>query len=168
MIKGYDLIDYYEDTKLYSTGDDYLDDLLERAFCEGYEYAQNEYSKMEDDDYYDSIEKERKEDNQAVMWLPSTMLGMSGGLAGGALGHKIGGTKGAIVGALSGAAAGTGGGLIIGKKLKKKNNEKYDKKSERYKKASKKDKEYLRHKREVEEQERNRNRRMAGLACALA
>lgn len=32
--------DYYEDEKLYSTGDYKLDELLERAFCEGYEYAQ--------------------------------------------------------------------------------------------------------------------------------
>ena len=32
----------YEE-KLYSTGDDYLDELLERAFCEGYEYAQKEF-----------------------------------------------------------------------------------------------------------------------------
>lgn len=33
----------YEDTKLYSTGDSELDDLLEKAFCEGYEYAQKEF-----------------------------------------------------------------------------------------------------------------------------
>lgn len=32
----------YEE-KLYSTGDDYLDELLERAFCDGYEYAQKEF-----------------------------------------------------------------------------------------------------------------------------
>lgn len=51
MIIGRQLIermysDYneYEDEKLYSTGDSELDDLLERAFCEGYEYAQREYS----------------------------------------------------------------------------------------------------------------------------
>jgi hypothetical protein len=30
--------------KLYSTGNDELDDLLERAFCEGYEYAQKEFA----------------------------------------------------------------------------------------------------------------------------
>ncbi len=47
MITGRELIekmysdyDEYEDTRLYSTGDSDLDDLLERAFCEGYEYAQ--------------------------------------------------------------------------------------------------------------------------------
>jgi len=37
--------DYYEDEKLYSTGDYELDELLERAFCEGYYYAQKEYFK---------------------------------------------------------------------------------------------------------------------------
>ena len=47
MITGKDLInEYYEDEKLYSTGDDYLDNLLERAFCEGYEYAQKEFGKL--------------------------------------------------------------------------------------------------------------------------
>jgi len=52
MITGYELIekmysenyDEYEDTRLYSTGDSDLDELLERAFCEGYEYAQKQYS----------------------------------------------------------------------------------------------------------------------------
>ena len=45
MITGYDLVNsYYEDEKLYSTGDDDLDDLLERAFCEGYSYAQKEFN----------------------------------------------------------------------------------------------------------------------------
>ena len=33
--------------RLYSTGNDELDDLLERAFCEGYEYAQKEYAKRD-------------------------------------------------------------------------------------------------------------------------
>ena len=34
--------------KLYSTGNDELDDLLERAFCEGYEYAQREFAEKEE------------------------------------------------------------------------------------------------------------------------
>ena len=38
---------YYSE-KLYSTGDDYLDDLLEKAFCEGYEYAQREFAAYKD------------------------------------------------------------------------------------------------------------------------
>lgn len=56
MITGYDLIEklyseneyyYEEDEKLYSTtGDNYLDNLLEKAFCEGYEYAQREYASI--------------------------------------------------------------------------------------------------------------------------
>ena len=49
MIIGRELIEKQyseiEDTKLYSTGDDELDDLLERAFCEGYEYAQKEFGR---------------------------------------------------------------------------------------------------------------------------
>lgn len=45
MIIGRKLVnEYYEDEKLYSTGDSDLDDLLERAFCEGYEYAQREFA----------------------------------------------------------------------------------------------------------------------------
>ena len=36
--------DYQEEERLYSTGNDELDDLLERAFCEGYEYAQREFN----------------------------------------------------------------------------------------------------------------------------
>ena len=45
MIIGRNLInEYYEDEKLYSTGDDYLDEMLEKAFCEGYEYAQKEFA----------------------------------------------------------------------------------------------------------------------------
>ena len=36
---------YYE--RLYSTGNDELDDLLERAFCDGYEYAQREFGALD-------------------------------------------------------------------------------------------------------------------------
>ena len=45
MIIGRNLIDeeYYGE-RLYSTGDYELDDLLERAFCDGYEYAQREFA----------------------------------------------------------------------------------------------------------------------------
>lgn len=38
--------DYQEEERLYSTGNDELDELLERAFCEGYEYAQREFGKV--------------------------------------------------------------------------------------------------------------------------
>jgi len=40
--------DYQEEERLYSTGNDELDDLLERAFCDGYEYAQKEFGKVGD------------------------------------------------------------------------------------------------------------------------
>lgn len=39
--------DYQEEERLYSTGDDKLDELLERAFCDGYEYAQREFAEEE-------------------------------------------------------------------------------------------------------------------------
>jgi len=35
----------YQEERLYSTGNDELDELLERAFCDGYEYAQKEFGK---------------------------------------------------------------------------------------------------------------------------
>ena len=39
--------DYQEEERLYSTGNDELDELMERAFCEGYEYAQREFAKID-------------------------------------------------------------------------------------------------------------------------
>ena len=36
--------DYQEEERLYSTGNDELDELMERAFCDGYEYAQREFA----------------------------------------------------------------------------------------------------------------------------
>ena len=58
MITGYDLInEYYEDEKLYSTGDDDLDDLLEKAFCDGYEYAQKEFARQN----YKDLNKEEQD-----------------------------------------------------------------------------------------------------------
>ena len=44
----YSNYDEYYDEKLYSTGNDELDELLERAFCDGYEYAQREFGKVGD------------------------------------------------------------------------------------------------------------------------
>lgn len=43
--------------KLYSTGDNYLDELLEKAFCEGYEYAQKEFAKKNNEDDEDKPKK---------------------------------------------------------------------------------------------------------------
>ena len=49
MIIGRELVEKHyseieESERLYSTGDSELDELLERAFCEGYEYAQREFA----------------------------------------------------------------------------------------------------------------------------
>ena len=43
---------YEMEERLYSTGDVELDEILERAFCEGYEAAQREFA---DDDSYDEL-----------------------------------------------------------------------------------------------------------------
>ena len=46
MIIGRQFVEnQYEDEKLYSTGNDELDEMLEKAFCEGYEYAQKEFAR---------------------------------------------------------------------------------------------------------------------------
>ena len=44
--------DYEMEERLYSTGDYELDEILERAFCEGYEAAQREFG---DDESYDEL-----------------------------------------------------------------------------------------------------------------
>ena len=51
-------------TKLYSTGNDDLDELMERAFCDGYEYAQKEYGVSQEitqrqKDYEDFAKEDR-------------------------------------------------------------------------------------------------------------
>ncbi|MBQ1606330.1 MAG: hypothetical protein II088_05940, partial [Bacteroidales bacterium] len=48
MIIGRQFVENQYEEKLYSTGDDYLDEMLEKAFCEGYEYAQAEFSDKEE------------------------------------------------------------------------------------------------------------------------
>lgn len=51
MITGYDLAEYLfsdnEEERLYSTENEELDELLERAFSDGYEYAQREFGNRE-------------------------------------------------------------------------------------------------------------------------
>lgn len=44
MIIRKKLVNKYYSEKLYSTGNDNLDSLLEKAFCDGYEYAQREFN----------------------------------------------------------------------------------------------------------------------------
>lgn len=64
MITGRNFAEsYYEDERLYSTGDYELDELLERAFCEGYEYAQREFNtagaKQLTSNYFKNLGKQR-------------------------------------------------------------------------------------------------------------
>ena len=47
-----------QEEKLYSTGDEMLDNLLERAFCEGYELAQKEFARRD----YEGLSKKGQED----------------------------------------------------------------------------------------------------------
>jgi hypothetical protein len=148
MITGYDLINkYYEDEKLYSTGDDYLDDLLEKAFCEGYEYAQREFAEESDKDVKLNKEDERdirrwsrhketadlkrkalegdKEARKALgkkgYKLGMAVEGSLGALGGAAVGATASGKnklRNAAIGALIGGAAGTGVGALVGKEIK--------------------------------------------------
>ena len=46
--------------KLYSTGDEMLDNLLERAFCEGYELGQQLFSDSKDEDEDEEKEKDKR------------------------------------------------------------------------------------------------------------
>lgn len=82
MITGKELInEYYESEKLYSTGNDDLDNLLERAFCEGYEYAQYEFSKKDEDEDEEKIKKRKKR-------LIAASAGASLGILGGAIDYS--------------------------------------------------------------------------------
>ena len=55
MILGKDYINGHQEEKLYSTGNEMLDNLLERAFCEGYELAQREFARRD----YEGLSKKR-------------------------------------------------------------------------------------------------------------
>ena len=51
MIIGRDLVEYYEDEKLFSTGNDELDEILEEVYYsgleDGYDYAQREFAEVD-------------------------------------------------------------------------------------------------------------------------
>lgn len=63
---------YEEEERLYSTGNDELDDLLERAFCDGYQYAQVEFAEKEDkkdkEDSADDKDNEMKLGDKVNIW----------------------------------------------------------------------------------------------------
>ena len=67
--------------KLYSTGDEMLDNLLERAFCEGYELGQQLFSDSKDED--EEKDKRKKKLKRLVIGTGSALA-----LAGGYQGYK--------------------------------------------------------------------------------
>ena len=67
--------------KLYSTGDEMLDNLLERAFCEGYELGQQLFSDSKDED--EEKDKRKKKLKRLAIGTGSALA-----LAGGYQGYK--------------------------------------------------------------------------------
>lgn len=72
--------------KLYSTGNDELDDLLERAFCEGYEYAQKEFAEKEKDEEKKKKKKYKNESHRG--YGRAIILGDVSGAAGRYVGKR--------------------------------------------------------------------------------
>ncbi len=159
MITGRELINgYYEDTKLYSTGDSDLDDLLEKAFCEGYEYAQREFVKAAEKEAKmqlarEILEAEEAGDTRIARELKSRFVKKDRKLAKG-IGMMAGSALGGMTGLAAGSATesdaatvglgalGTGAGLGIGAGIghnigRHISNDRLDK----YMKAAKKEKE---------------------------
>ena len=69
--------------KLYSTGDEMLDNLLERAFCEGYELGQQLFSDSKDEDEEKEKDKRKKKLKRLAIGTGSALA-----LAGGYQGYK--------------------------------------------------------------------------------
>ena len=152
MITGKDLIEkmYSEneetqDEKLYSTRDDYLDDLLEKAFCEGYEYAQREFAKKDYEKEKEAkmqlareiLEAEEKNDSREAKYLKKKLIEndrklktRAGAITGGIIGSGFIPGLGPGIGAAAGGAIGHG----IGRKV---SNDSLDE----YLRAAKKEKE---------------------------
>ena len=101
-----------QEEKLYSTGDEMLDNLLEKAFCEGYELAQREYAE----------EAEEK----ALVVIPNKLVKRSGSKTADFLRNN---KKALIIGGTGVALAGGGAYLLHRHNKKKKEEEDKRKKS---------------------------------------
>lgn len=117
------------------------------------------YSKLQDEEYIEGQESRKKKVKHAKA---KNALGGAGlavlsgaghvaGLAAASTGGRNAGKKYAAAHAAT-AAAGAGIGYLVGKHKKKKVDEDANKNIDKYKKASEKDKEYLRHKEEMRAQ----------------
>lgn len=141
MIIRKKLVNKYYSEKLYSTGNDNLDSLLEKAFCDGYEYAQREFSKEEKEDVRMDVAREILDAQEAgnrdkVRELKKRFvkkdrrLGKIIGTTAGALGGGLlaGQSKKAKAGAVIAASgAGALAGRIIGGGIgRRASNDRYD------------------------------------------
>lgn len=126
----------YEEEKIFSTGNDELDALLEEVYfsgiSDGYDYAQKEFAEKKVElktgdaiNYYGNYGLMRKNGLMAKMErdrisgdtksnLRNTSIsgGAGGAVAGGIIGGLQGGTKGALIGAPVGAAIGAGASAL--------------------------------------------------------
>ena len=143
--KLYSANEYYEDEKLYSTGDSDLDNLLEKAFCDGYEYAQKEFARKDYEKEKEAkmqlareiLEAEEKNDSREAKYLKKKFVEndrklktRAGAITGGIIGSGFIPGLGTGIGAAAGGAIGHG----IGRKI---SNDSLDE----YLRAAKKEKE---------------------------
>ena len=68
--------------KLYSTGNEMLDNLLERAFCEGYELGQQLFSDSKDEDEEKEKDKRKKKLLKRLALVTGSTLALAGGYQG--------------------------------------------------------------------------------------
>lgn len=92
----------YEE-RIYSTGNSELDKLLERAFCDGYEYAQREFTKYDETDNL-----KRAKDSDILAEKEKEGEGYGEVVNKGLKGALVGGAGSAAVAALAGLAASKG------------------------------------------------------------
>ena len=97
-----------QEEKLYSTGDEMLDNLLERAFCEGYELAQREYAE--------------EAEKGALVVIPSKQIVKRSGSKS-KIADFLRNNKKALIIGTSGAALAGGGAYLLHKRNKKKKEE---------------------------------------------
>ena len=138
-----------------------------------YRHLCKKYSKIQDEDYYDDVERNRRDDikseNRKTVGR-ALVLGATGfgtGLVGGAMHMQLKRrnkdlhvypTTAAIL-PLIGTGVGVTGAIIKGKKNKKKIHKRHDNEIYRYNDASESDKEYLRRRMENELKDRGANKR---------
>lgn len=80
--------DYQEEERLYSTGNDELDELLERAFCDGYEYAQREFAEEDKKEEKKEKKKKKKYENESHRGYGRAII--VGGTVPGGVGRYVG------------------------------------------------------------------------------